>query len=226
MKFSTAELLNAFILSSAKASPSAHAGEKRQNSATEESTLKKNKASEATPSVSSPTPGEEGIVPSPLASSGLGKSSEAGQQGEASAPATAGTPPPGDLPNSSTNALPTPPSPKNVDEREKSSPDRSKGPSDDSTPDAFSFLLSHPYLEKFREAPSQDPEDVAQEAVSNLLRAGCLFAQVAWQARPLSDIAELRQKVETLRTAKFRLDETCSKLNRQLASEADKTSKI
>ncbi|XP_057444309.1 uncharacterized protein LOC130736501 [Lotus japonicus] len=191
MKFSTAELLSAFVLSSSKASSSAHAGEKRQSSPTDEGAPKKTD-----------------------------------HQGEATASATAHPLPSGDRPNSPTNVLPTPPSPKNADGGKETSPDRPKGPSGDSNSDPFSFLLSHPYLGKLREVPSQNPQDVAQEAVSNLLRVGCLFAQVAWQARPLSGAAELRQEVETLRAANLRFDETCSNLRRQLASEVEKTSKM
>ncbi|XP_057418635.1 replication protein A 70 kDa DNA-binding subunit B-like [Lotus japonicus] len=157
MKFSTAELLNAFVLNSSKASPSARAGEKRQSSPADKGALKKNKASEANPSVISPVFGEEGIIPAPCTSSDASKSPAADHQGEANASATAHTSPSGNCPNSPTNVLLTPPSPKNVNEEEELSPDRPKGPSSDSNSDPFSFLLSHPYLEKLREIPSQNP---------------------------------------------------------------------
>ncbi|XP_057452376.1 uncharacterized protein LOC130744201 [Lotus japonicus] len=120
----------------------------------------------------------------------------------------------------------TPHLPEAGGEGENPPADRPKGPSSSSSQDPFVFLLSHPYLEKLREASSQDPQDIAQEAVSNLLRAGCLFAQVTHRARPLARFVELRQEVEKLRSDNFLANDTCSKLSNQLAAEEGKVKKM
>ncbi|XP_057444349.1 uncharacterized protein LOC130736547 [Lotus japonicus] len=119
---------------------------------------------------------------------------------------------------------PPPNSPRVGGEEERLSLDHPKDPSSSSSVNPFSFLLSHPYLEKLREVPSQNP--LAQEVLSSLLRAGCLFAQVAWQARPLTGIAGLRQEVEKLHSINLQANETCSKLSAQLATEVDRTKKM
>ncbi|XP_057435535.1 uncharacterized protein LOC130728181 [Lotus japonicus] len=62
-------------------------------------------------------------------------------------------------------------------------------------------MLTDPFFGSSKEAENPDLDGVAQEAISSLLRVGCLFAKFSKDSIPAAEVEELRQKAESYRFA-------------------------
>ncbi|XP_057427215.1 uncharacterized protein LOC130720580 isoform X1 [Lotus japonicus] len=93
-------------------------------------------------------------------------------------------------------------------------------------PSPVDFMLTDPFLGSMRGTENPDLDGVAREAISSLLRAGCLFAKLSQDSATTAEVEELRQRDEGYRHATLKAHGERDKLLTQVAAQMTKLNNL
>ncbi|XP_057444483.1 uncharacterized protein LOC130736703 [Lotus japonicus] len=93
-------------------------------------------------------------------------------------------------------------------------------------PSTIDFMLSNAFLGNMRAAEIPDLDIAAQEALTHLLRAGCLFDQLSQDSASSAEVEKLQQEVEGYRAATQEAHNEWDKLQTQVVAQTRKLTDV